>query len=498
MAKRPRESDDFLSSLDVGRILGEGAFAKVHHAKRGGSSYALKLVSRQHPDAATVAALERDVLRAIGAHKHIVSLVEYAETADAYALLLELAEGGEVFDRICEGPYSEADAATVVRQVATALVHMHSKGICHRDLKPENILLTSRASDADVKVADFGIAAFTSTSEPISGAAGTINYIAPEILADGPYGVEVDTWSLGVILFILLGAYNPFDPKSLSDRPSTRAAIKEGFDAVGFTGYPRQWRAVSDEAKDLIRAMLRTDPAERMSAEAVLAAPWVRACAHSTPLPGSEEALRAFNLGRRVWRTAAHVVAIVATAPTAVAASPRPGKGGAEFGGSSDGGALPPAMRDECRVAFAQFDVNGDGKISLNELRTAMRKLGAREARAEELMAAIDSNHDGVIDFAEFCKTVAPLYDGASGALRDVFDFIDAAGDGVISRQEASRIVANLCDMSAALGGTSQLSFDSFWAAVDRDADGTVSFDEFIQLFRRRDASIASTLTGIA
>ena len=208
----------------------------MHHAKRGGSSYTLKLVSRQHPDAATVAALERDVLRAIGAHKHIVSLVEYAETADAYALLLELAEGGEVFDRICEGPYSEADAATVVRQVATALVHMHSKGICHRDLKPENILLTSRASDADVKVADFGIAAFTSTSEPISGAAGTINYIAPEILADGPYGVEVDTWSLGVILFILLGAYNPFDPKSLSDRPSTRAAIKEGFDAVGFTG----------------------------------------------------------------------------------------------------------------------------------------------------------------------------------------------------------------------------------------------------------------------
>ena len=160
--------------------------------------------------------------------------------------------------------------------------------------------------------------------------------------------------------------------------------------------------------------MLRTDPAERMSAEAVLAAPWVRACAHSTPLPGSEEAL-----ARSTWGDASGAPPPTSSRsghrPTAVAASPRPGKGGAEFGGSSDGGALPPAMRDECRVAFAQFDVNGDGKISLNELRTAMRKLGAREARAEELMAAIDSNHDGVIDFAEFCKTVAPLYDGASG-----------------------------------------------------------------------------------
>ena len=76
-------------------------------------------------------------------------------------------------------------------------------------------------------------------------------------------------------------------------------------------------------------------------------------------------------------------------------------------------------------------------------------------------MAAIDANHDGVIDFAEFARR-SRRCTTASGALRDVFDFIDAAGDGVISRQEASRIVANLCDMSAALGGTSQLSFDSF------------------------------------
>ena len=164
----------------------------MHHAKRGGSSYALKLVSRQHPDAATVAALERDVLRAIGAHKHIVSLVEYAETADAYALLLELAEGGEVFDRICEGPYSEADAATVVRQVATALVHMHSKGICHRDLKPENILLTSRASDADVKVADWDRR--SPRRRPISGAAGTITTLRPR---SSPTARTASRWTCG-------------------------------------------------------------------------------------------------------------------------------------------------------------------------------------------------------------------------------------------------------------------------------------------------------------
>ena len=86
-----------------------------------------------------------------------------APAAEGAEQAVELAEGGEVFDRICEGPYSEADAATVVRQVATALVHMHSKGICHRDIKCSNVLLDATRTVA--KVSDFGLAHVISLRE---------------------------------------------------------------------------------------------------------------------------------------------------------------------------------------------------------------------------------------------------------------------------------------------------------------------------------------------
>ena len=103
---------------------------------------------------------EIGVMAALGRHPHIVGLVETFETKGAWALVLDLATGGEVFDRICEeGPYSERSAAALVREVAEALDHVHSKSIAHCDLKPENLLLASKAADAHVRVCDFGLSA---------------------------------------------------------------------------------------------------------------------------------------------------------------------------------------------------------------------------------------------------------------------------------------------------------------------------------------------------
>ena len=155
------------------------------------------------------------MLQAVGQHKHIVCLRDTFDTEDAWALVLELVSGGEVFDRVVEtGHFSERDAAAIVRQVASALMHIHRRGIVHRDLKPENLLLVSGEHDADVKLCDFGLSVFTGEgAPPLRGVVGTIAYMSPEQLRGDEFGSEaaVDTATLRT------------SPSSSSDRSSNRS-----------------------------------------------------------------------------------------------------------------------------------------------------------------------------------------------------------------------------------------------------------------------------------
>jgi calcium/calmodulin-dependent protein kinase-4 len=105
---------------------------------------------------------------------------------------MELVTGGELFDRIvARGSYTEKDAADCIRQISDALAYMHKSGICHRDLKPENILYQSPADDAPIKLADFGLAKVVSGNAIMTTACGTPGYVAPEILQNSGFGIEV-------------------------------------------------------------------------------------------------------------------------------------------------------------------------------------------------------------------------------------------------------------------------------------------------------------------
>jgi serine/threonine protein kinase len=214
---------DGRKNYELGEVLGEGAFAIVHRAMclENSTEYAVKLIDKDGTDLAE-AKRERSILERVGMHKHVAGLFDSFVQPSAWVLVLELAEGGEVFERICDGgPFSEADAAAVVRQVALALQHINGLGVVHRDLKPENLLLVSQATrkelgllwrkDAHVKVADFGLASLV--GEPPEGergaVAGTVTYMAPELFGpkgEGtgtrPVGPGLDVWSVGVILFV--------------------------------------------------------------------------------------------------------------------------------------------------------------------------------------------------------------------------------------------------------------------------------------------------------
>jgi calcium-dependent protein kinase len=149
-------------------------------------------------------------------HPNIIKLYEVFEDNRYIHLIMELSTGGELFDRILDritkkNLYTEKEAASIFKQMMSAICYCHAQSICHRDLKPENLLLGSPAEDAPIKVIDFGLSKiFNSSNHKMSTKVGTAYYVSPEVLA-GDYDEKCDIWSAGVILYILLTGEPPFN-----------------------------------------------------------------------------------------------------------------------------------------------------------------------------------------------------------------------------------------------------------------------------------------------
>lgn len=202
-------------------------------------------------------------------HKYIVGMHDCFDTPDKLYLLLDYVSGGELFDRIVdEGNFTEADASRITKQMTEAIQYLHQQGIVHRDLKPENLLFRDRSSQSDILVTDFGLAKLLNDNVVLKTACGTPNYVAPEILMQRGYGQQVDVWSLGVILFILLCGYPPFYDES--DAVLFELIMKGKFDFDD-----RYWKDISKEAKHLISNMLVVDPVKRYDTYQVLEHPWI-------------------------------------------------------------------------------------------------------------------------------------------------------------------------------------------------------------------------------
>jgi len=201
-------------------------------------------------------------------HPNVVKLFAIFENEDYVFLVMELVTGGELFDRIVEKErYSEKDALGVMRQLLAGISYLHSKGIAHRDLKPENVLLENGDDGAVIKIADFGLSRVYTEESIMLTSCGTAGYIAPEILKTLPYQNEVDMWSVGVIMYILLCGYPPFYDEN-------DAQLFEKIMQCRYEFHEQYWEHISNEAKELIRGLLKVDPKERLSAEEALKSPW--------------------------------------------------------------------------------------------------------------------------------------------------------------------------------------------------------------------------------
>lgn len=203
------------AKYDIKALIGRGSFSRVVRVENRQSCqpYAIKMIDRvQGKD---VFEAELSVLRRVK-HKYVITLVEVFESKDKVYMVMELATGGELFDRIiAKGSFTERDAIRVIRMVMEGLKYLHSLGITHRDLKPENLLYYHPGHDSRILITDFGLSAHRRAGdEYMQTTCGTPEYIAPEILARKPYNCLVDEWAAGVICYIMLSGTMPFDDEN--------------------------------------------------------------------------------------------------------------------------------------------------------------------------------------------------------------------------------------------------------------------------------------------
>ncbi|KAK3137564.1 hypothetical protein QOZ80_5BG0454040 [Eleusine coracana subsp. coracana] len=260
-----------LGAYEMGRTVGEGSFGKVKHARhRGtGAHFAVKILDR-----ARILALRIDdqIRREITTlkllkHPNVVRLHEVAASKTKIYMVLEFVNGGELLDKIAiRGKLSEDEGRRLFQQLIDGVSYCHEKGVYHRDLKPENVLIDRKGS---IKISDFGLSALPQhlgNDGLLHTTCGSPNYIAPEILQNRGYdGSLSDIWSCGVILYMMLVGYLPFDDRNIV------VLYQKIF--KGETEIPK-W--LSPAAQNLLQRILEPNPMERIDMAGIKAHEWFR------------------------------------------------------------------------------------------------------------------------------------------------------------------------------------------------------------------------------
>jgi len=294
-------------------VLGVGAFSTVREGQRRHDkkrvSYAVKCVNRSKLTEEDEVALldEVSILQAMR-HPNIIRLYDFFTEPNMYYLVMERMCGGELFDRIvAKAYYNEKEARDTCKILLEAVAYCHDNRVAHRDLKPENLLLLSEEDDSTVKIADFGFAKRVLEPNSLKTQCGTPGYVAPEILEGTPYDERADMWSVGVILYILLGGYPPFIESTQRD---LFRKIRKG----DYEFHEEYWGTVSDDAKDLIGSLLTVDSDVRLTAAQALNNAWIvendADKLANRDLGANLDKLRNFN-GKRKFRAAVSTVMAV-------------------------------------------------------------------------------------------------------------------------------------------------------------------------------------------
>ncbi|XP_048128557.1 calcium-dependent protein kinase 28 isoform X2 [Rhodamnia argentea] len=447
---------DFDERYSLGKLLGHGQFGYTYVAidRANGDRVAVKRIEKNKmvlPIAVEDVKREVKILRALTGHENVVQFYDAFEDDSYVYIAMEYCEGGELLDRILakkDSRYTEKDAAVVVRQMLKVAAECHLHGLVHRDMKPENFLFKSTKEDSPLKATDFGLSDFIKPGKRFQDIVGSAYYVAPEVLKRKS-GPESDVWSIGVITYILLCGRRPFWDKT--EDGIFKEVLKKKPD---FNRKP--WPTISNSAKDFVKKLLVKDPRARLTAAQALSHPWVREGGSASDIPIDISVLN--NIRQFVKYSRLKQFALRALAST-----------------------LDEEELADLKDQFAAIDVDKNGSISLEEMRQALAQdlpWKLKESRVLEILQAIDSNTDGLVDFTEFVAATLHVHqmeehDSEKWQLRSqaAFEKFDIDRDGYITPEEL-----RLTGLKGSL--------DPLLEEADIDKDGKISLSEFRRLLR--------------
>jgi len=434
----------------MGKSIGAGAFGTVrlcvHKATR--QTRACKILKKANQD---IKALQEEVeILSKLSHPNIMQIYEVYNDKTNFYIVSEFCQGGELFDAISKkGNFSEIEAAKIMKQVLSAVCYSHQNNIVHRDLKPENILLDDKGNDLTIKIIDWGCAKSFKKNEKMTNRDGTPYYIAPEVL-EGNYDEKCDVWSCGVILYIMLCGYPPFDGDN-DDEILKKVTI-------GKFDFPKEeWKNVSKEAIDLIKKMLTFEPSKRPSALDCLSHPWFLKNKDKNNGSNKKMAKNVISNMKKFKRDRKLEQATVSFIVNQL---------------------ISKDERKELIKQFQEWDTNGDGVLSRDEIIEGYRKTygAVDENEIDNIMQSIDLDGNGVIDYNEFLSCAFNRDKIMSkDNLELTFKAFDTDGSGKISADE-------LMTMFMKGNKGNQLDkkvFEKMVKEADENGDGEISFDEF-------------------
>ncbi|XP_020273550.1 calcium-dependent protein kinase 19-like [Asparagus officinalis] len=443
---------DVRSFYTLGKELGRGQFGVTYLCTENstGLAYACKSISKRKLKNKND---REDIRREIQIMQHLTGQANIVEFKGAYEdkqsvnLVLELCAGGELFDRIiAKGHYTEKAAAGICRAIVNVVNICHFMGVMHRDLKPENFLLATKDEKAMLKATDFGLSVYIEDGRVYRDIVGSAYYVAPEVLRRN-YGKEIDIWSAGVILYILLSGVPPFwaeTEKGIFD------AILQG--DIDFDSSP--WPSISDSAKDLIRKMLTQDPKKRITAAQVLEHPWIKeGGASDKPIDSAVlSRMKQFRAMNKLKKMALKVIAEN----------------------------LSEEEIKGLKQMFTNMDTDKSGTITYEELKSGLARLGSRlsETEVKQLMDAADVDGNGSIDYIEFITATMHRHKlERDEHLFKAFQYFDKDNSGFITRDELE-----LAMKEHGLGDDATIK--DIISEVDSDNDGRINYDEFCAMMR--------------